>query len=149
VGFAEPYDNLVPPDILYVKGDSMSEENKAIVRRLAEEMVSSGNMAAFDELVSRDAKAHHVPPGMTPDFEGWKGLVGMVLGAFPDGQMNIEELIAADDKVVAIPSRLPTGGILWEYRPPARRSRCKQWLSTASPAINWRIPGANSTSWEC
>jgi hypothetical protein len=33
--FAEPYDNLVPPRILNVKGDSMSEVNKAIVRRLA------------------------------------------------------------------------------------------------------------------
>ena len=63
-------------------------------------MVSNMNIAAFDGTVSRDAKAHHVPPDMTPDFEGWKGLVGMVLGAFPDGQMNIEELIAADDKVV-------------------------------------------------
>ena len=78
----------------------MSEENKAIVRRMAEEMVSKKNMVAFDELVSRDAKAHHVPPGMTPDFDGWKGLVGMVLGAFPDGRMNIEALVASDDKVV-------------------------------------------------
>ena len=78
----------------------MSEENKAIVRRLADEMVGRKNMAAFDELVSRDVKAHHVPPGLSPNFDGWKAMVSGVLGAFPDGQMTVEDVVAADDKVM-------------------------------------------------
>ncbi len=78
----------------------MSEENKAILGRFIEEVINQKKLEVFDELVSPDAVPHNVPPGTPADFQAWKSMVTMVLGAFPDLKATVEELVAEGDKVV-------------------------------------------------
>lgn len=78
----------------------MSEQNKAISRRFVDEIIVRKNLAAFDDLVAPDVVAHHVPPPLQQDFDGWKAVVSMVLGAFPDAKITVGDMIAEGDKVV-------------------------------------------------
>lgn len=78
----------------------MSEENKAVSRRVLEESFNQGNLAVIDELVSADYVDHDLPPGLPDGPEGFKQLVAMYRAAFPDVQMAIEDVVAEGDKVV-------------------------------------------------
>ena len=76
----------------------MSEENKAVVRRIFEAF-NKGDLDAFDELIAADGVNHALPPGLPPEPEGTKAFLGMFLSAFPDLQMTVEDQIADGDKV--------------------------------------------------
>ena len=76
-----------------------SEENKAITRRLFEEVLNRGNLALADEIVSPD-NVFHTPTGPVQGLEGYKQFVNMYLCAFPGLQFTIEDEIAEGDKVV-------------------------------------------------
>jgi len=78
----------------------MSDENKAIARRVQEEAFNQGNLAVIDELVSADYVDHDLPPGFPPGREGFKQMVAMYRAAFPDVQMTIDDVVAEGDKVV-------------------------------------------------
>lgn len=75
----------------------MSEENKAIFRRIVEEGFNKGNMAVVEELVAADHVNHtdnvHGP-------EEYKRFINMYRAAFPDLHMAIDFQIAEGDKVV-------------------------------------------------
>ncbi len=77
-----------------------TEQNKAITRRLFEEILNKGNLALVDELFSSNYVLH-TPTGPIHGVEGYKQFVNMYLSAFPDLQFTIEDLIADQDKVVA------------------------------------------------
>ena len=79
----------------------MSEQNKAAMRRLVDEIMNKGNLAVVDELISADAVDHSLMPGQEPGPEGFKKLVTMFRSAFPDLQVTVEDMIAEGDKVVA------------------------------------------------
>ena len=49
-----------------------TEQNKALVRRLMEEVISPGNMSLADELVAPDFVENEVTPGLPPGREGFK-----------------------------------------------------------------------------
>jgi steroid delta-isomerase-like uncharacterized protein len=75
------------------------EENKAIVRRVIEE-VDKGNWAIFDELLARDY-VYHMPRGPKPlTREEYEELMRAIRAAFPDQRVTIEDMIAEGDKVV-------------------------------------------------
>ncbi len=76
------------------------EENKAVVRRFAQEIVNRGNWALFDELVGPDYVEHTPPPGAPPTRETLLSAVQALRAAFPDLQTSEEDLIAEGDKVV-------------------------------------------------
>ena len=80
----------------------MSEENKAVVRRLVDELWSQGKIEAVDELYASGYvdRSAGLPPDITPDREGQKQFVQMFRGAFPDIKGTVEDEIAAGDKVV-------------------------------------------------
>ena len=78
----------------------MSEENKAIARRLFGEGINEGNLSVADELVAPDFINHNPARGATPDREGLKQYVTMLRSAFPDLHGTIEDQIAEGDKVV-------------------------------------------------
>lgn len=67
----------------------MSDENKAISRRFVDEIIGRKNLAAFDVLVAPNVIAHHVPPPLQQDFDGWKAIDSMALGAFPDANLPL------------------------------------------------------------
>ena len=79
----------------------MSEQNKAIERRLTEEVWNKGNLAVVDELVAPNFVDHNAPPGLPPGAEGQKAFIKMYREAFPDAHVTIHDLLADGDKVIS------------------------------------------------
>ena len=77
-----------------------AEENKAIARR-GYEAINQKNLDALDEVVASDMTDHDPVPGQAPGLEGVKQYFSSLHAAFPDVQMDVEEMIAEGDKVVA------------------------------------------------
>ena len=78
-----------------------TEENKAAERRFLEELWNKHNLGAVNEHVAPDVVEHNPNvPGQGPGLEGFRQSVEMVLSAFPDFQIQIEDLIAEGDRVV-------------------------------------------------
>jgi len=79
----------------------MSEHNKAIVRRLFEELWNKGNLSLADELFAPNY-AHHDPS--TPDVgrgpESEKKRATLYRTAFPDLRLTIEDIIAEGETVM-------------------------------------------------
>jgi steroid delta-isomerase-like uncharacterized protein len=76
------------------------EENKAIVRRYMEEVVSHNNRDTASQILAPDV-VNHIP-GM-PDLRGLEGdqqLNLMFRGGFPDARITVEDMVAEGDKVV-------------------------------------------------
>ena len=78
------------------------EQNKALFRRMLEEVLSQGNISLIDELVAPDVVEHEaLPPGVPAGREGVKLMFTMFRGAFPDLNATVDDIIAEDDKVAA------------------------------------------------
>ena len=78
-----------------------AEQNKALARRVLEEMFNKGNLDVADELLAPDYVDHD--PAMPEDIhgpEGFKQYVGAYRSAFSDLHVQIEDQIAEGDKVV-------------------------------------------------
>jgi predicted ester cyclase len=67
---------------------SVSDRNKAIVRRLVEEVLNAGQMDVIDEIYS---------PTLARGARRW---ISPFRQSFPDMHMEVVDLIAEDDKVV-------------------------------------------------
>ena len=78
----------------------MSESNKTLLRRDAEEVWNQGNLDAVDELFATDVILHEAPPGVSPGAKGVKQLIAGYRAALPDFHLTIEDLIAEGDRVV-------------------------------------------------
>ena len=76
------------------------EENKQILRRLAEELINQGDLDTADEFYSSDSFDHMPVPGQLAGPEGVKRDFANIRAAFPDWHQEIEDLIAEEDKVV-------------------------------------------------
>ncbi len=80
----------------------MSENNKAIVRRLFEELWNQGNLSVADQLFTPNYTDHD---SSSPDFghgpESERKRVTLYRNAFPDLHLTIEDLIAEGDTVMA------------------------------------------------
>ena len=81
----------------------MSEENKQVSRRLAEEAFGQGRFEVIDELVADDFvnRDTSIPPGVGSDREGLKQLAQGYVAAFPDMELKVEDQVAEGDKVVS------------------------------------------------
>ena len=78
-----------------------TEQNKALVRQLVEEVFNRGNMSLADEFLAPDFVEHEeLPPGIPRDREGAKQLTTMLRSAFPDFKATIDDIVAEGDKVV-------------------------------------------------
>jgi steroid delta-isomerase-like uncharacterized protein len=75
------------------------EHNKSVVRRFFDEGLSPGNMSVLEQLLAGDFKLNGAPPGLSPDAEGFKILIGMFRSAFPDYRDSVDDLIAEGDHV--------------------------------------------------
>lgn len=82
------------------------EELKKRARRLAEEMLTQGDLAVADELVAADCP-HVAPLAIAPGAAGLKSWVLALRRAFPDLRAIVEDEIAEGDTVV---QRLTLGG---------------------------------------
>ena len=77
-----------------------TEENKATVRRLVEEVWNQGNLAVFDELYAPNFIFHDPVLPHVSTREDDKRWITQTLGAYPDFHMTIDDLIAEGDQVV-------------------------------------------------
>lgn len=76
-----------------------TEENKAIFRRIIEEVWNKGDLATVDELVAPNHIYHFPGREDIRGPEGLKEFVTMVRTAFPDIHITIYDEIAEGDKV--------------------------------------------------
>ncbi len=80
----------------------MSEENKAIVKRIVQEIWNGGNLDLADELIAPDYVDNVSGTGSQVGPNGFKEAVNGVRDAFPDFVITINDMIAEDDKVVLV-----------------------------------------------
>ena len=78
-----------------------AEVNKAVVRRFYEEVFNQKNLDALDELCTADCIDHNPMPEQGPGLEGVKHVFKLFCTAFSDLQIQVEDMIAEGDKVVA------------------------------------------------
>lgn len=77
-----------------------AEENKATMRRIYD-VINEGNLDAAGGVIAEDVVEHATFPGQEPGLAGFKQVIAMLRGAFPDLHFTIEDMIAEGDKVVA------------------------------------------------
>ncbi len=75
-----------------------SETNVAALERMAE-LVNTGDLDHFDEVVDQDAVDHDPAPDQKPGPEGFKDFFGVLLGAFPDLKLTPETVVSDDEHV--------------------------------------------------
>ena len=76
-----------------------AETNMASVRRTFEELLSAGDLALAEELVTADFVNHEAPPGTPPGPEGLRRVALFLRGAFPDLRFTVDDAVAAGDRV--------------------------------------------------
>jgi steroid delta-isomerase-like uncharacterized protein len=64
-----------------------------------DEVFRRRNVGAIDELLADDFVEHNPAPGKSTDRQGAKALIGQVLAAFPDLELEVEREIAEGDTV--------------------------------------------------
>ena len=77
----------------------MSEESKAVTRRLIEELFNTGNQEIADEVLAADYVDHSPSHPDLPGPENLKRAVGEWRVAFPDTHNVIEDIVAEGDRV--------------------------------------------------
>jgi predicted ester cyclase len=76
------------------------ESNKAIVRRLFEQVVARRDYAGLETLISPDFVDHNGRRSWAAGAEGLRDHVEFLHGVFPDLRILLDELIAEGDRVV-------------------------------------------------
>jgi predicted ester cyclase len=116
-----------------------AEENKAIVSRYFQEFHHGREHAILEEI-------------MTPDLlEGTRDVTEMLLRAFPDYQVTIEEQIAEGDKVATVWTGSGTHEGEWESPAGTIAPTGKQvrWMGTTTLRLSeGRITEVIATSWD-
>ena len=77
------------------------EENKAVVRRFFEELLSTDNLAVADEFLSPGFRFYFAGSPDPMDRELYKEFLVARRAAFPDRRFVVEDMIAEGDKVSA------------------------------------------------
>ena len=116
---------------------SQEEENKAVVRRLVEEVINAGNLGAADELYAPDyASPDASASGDARGPEVAKRLVAAYRAAYPDFSMTVEDELAEGDKVATryVARGTHEGESLRASRPPGGGSRFPASAYTGSSA---------------
>lgn len=78
----------------------MSEQYKSAAQNLIEKGFNQKDLTAFEAYFSANLKDHALPPNVPEGFEGRKIFYSAMLAAFPDMQVNLEDVFAEGNKVV-------------------------------------------------
>jgi predicted ester cyclase len=76
------------------------EEKRNVLKRVSGEIFGQGRIDVVDELLAPDFVDHDPLPGVTPDREGVKELVGLFRKAFPDFEVQVLHTVVEGDKAV-------------------------------------------------
>jgi steroid delta-isomerase-like uncharacterized protein len=75
-------------------------DHPATARRMYD-LINAGDIDAFGDLLADDFVEHEELPGLAPSKDGVKTFFRMQLAAFPDLRMDVRDIVADGDKVVA------------------------------------------------
>jgi steroid delta-isomerase-like uncharacterized protein len=75
-------------------------DHSASIRRLYD-LINAGDIDGFGRQLADDFVEHEELPGIPPTKAGVVQYFGMMLAAFPDMRMDVEDVIASGDKAVA------------------------------------------------
>ena len=78
-----------------------SDANKALLKRLYDEVINGRNLDLIDELLADDFVEHEEFPGVPPTREGVKQTFAMFYAAFPDIHFRVDDIVAEGDVVAA------------------------------------------------
>jgi steroid delta-isomerase-like uncharacterized protein len=78
-----------------------AQVDNAATMRSTYDLISEGDIAGFGELVAGDFVEHEEIPGLAATKDGMLEYFGLLLSAFPDMRMDVEDLVADGDKTVA------------------------------------------------
>jgi steroid delta-isomerase-like uncharacterized protein len=81
------------------RGQTMSEQNKTVVRRIVEEHWNNKNAALVSELFASNVSLD-TPDGVLTGLEGASFLLQAYATAFPDFRLIIDDLLADGNQVV-------------------------------------------------
>lgn len=80
-----------------------SEENKAVVRRVFEDVFNNGKLDVLDEIFATSyGSARVITPERASENVDAKQLIARYRAAFPDAHFTIEDMVAEGDKVVVL-----------------------------------------------
>jgi predicted ester cyclase len=77
-----------------------TEEKRDVLRRVSGEIFGQGRIEVVDELLAPDFVDHDPLPGVSPDRDGVKKLVGLFRAAFPDFEVEVLHTVVEGDKAV-------------------------------------------------
>jgi steroid delta-isomerase-like uncharacterized protein len=77
------------------------EDNKRLVRRMREELLSSRDLDRVDQYFAPHFVSHDNPPGLPEGREGVRAFFAMFQRAMSDVTVEIDQLVAEGDWVVA------------------------------------------------
>jgi predicted ester cyclase len=107
---------------------SSSDSNKAIARRIPEELYNQGNLAVADEVFAEGYVEHHeLPPHFPSGREAVKRFVAGVRTAFPDLHYSIESAIGEGDTVSMRITARGTHTGAWELLPIPPTGKSATW----------------------
>lgn len=75
-------------------------DHATTVRRFYD-LINAGDIDGFGDLLAEDFIEHEETPGLSPTKEGVKEFFQMNRAAFPDMRMDVDDIVASGDKVVA------------------------------------------------
>ncbi|HUA72181.1 MAG TPA: ester cyclase [Solirubrobacteraceae bacterium] len=76
----------------------MSEQNKALARRVIDEAWNRGELTTIDEVFAPDYVEHNPRPGQGLGIDGYKGGILMLRAAFPDLRLEVHDMIAEGER---------------------------------------------------
>jgi len=78
-----------------------ADANKAVALRLADEVLSGGDLEAYDEIVADGYVNHNIPvPGIPGTKAGFRELIEATRNAFPDVAVHVDDVVAEGEFVV-------------------------------------------------
>jgi len=78
------------------------EDNKALVRRMEDEIFNKRRLDAVDEFISPEYVLRTAPDGVPSNRDAVRDAMAMYLAGFPDLHVSVDQLLAEDDRVVAL-----------------------------------------------
>ena len=125
----------------------MSAENKALTRRLDEQVGNEGNLDIIDEIMAPDFVAHvGGAPAALRGSAAVRDWAALWRTAFPDVHATVEDVIAEHEKVVTRITFTGTHqGPLMGVLATGKSGKLWQSRSTDSPTESWPKYGASST----
>ena len=85
-------------------------------------MLESRDLATIDEFLAEDFVSHEIPPGLPDGIDGARAFFAMFRDGFPDAAVEIEQIVADGDWVVAATRTTGTHtGAIFGVAPTGRR----------------------------